>query len=374
MGNQQMRHNIRWWQLGLIGACLSAVLLLSALAWELHVKVSLPHPDGKFAVGRHVRWLYREGQAKAMLWSWYPVDLGVKGRKSSYLPAAGSHSSSPPRARGWVTMFDRSPDLIETDSLDDVPISQQRTSFPVIVLRAGLAAPMSSYAALAQMLASRGYIVVGEDVPGLTRRMALPDGHVVERSAGTDPEALPASEANAVIEALQNRWIAQTASLLEQVRSINRDATAPWFGRMHMDRVIAVGHSLGGSSLSAFCQAHDECSLVVDLDGALHGTALTQPLHAPTLFVVGEHGAEDARDSARIMAGITHQVAGLPPGQGEIIHLRGASHFGFTDQMYVKSAIGLRLLRWCGVIGMDPEQQLRSTVDIIENAVVRDGR
>jgi Platelet-activating factor acetylhydrolase, isoform II len=69
-----------------------------------------------------------------------------------------------------------------THSIRDAEVSPQQPAYPVILMRAGLAALTADYTSLAEDLASHGYIVVGFDAPYRTFVVVLPDGTVIARA------------------------------------------------------------------------------------------------------------------------------------------------------------------------------------------------
>ncbi len=83
---------------------------------------------------------------------------------------------------------------VRVHSTENADLPPDQRKYPVVILRAGLAALVTGYTALAEDLASHGYIVVGPDAPYRTAVVVFPDGRVVSRPSKYNLELLPESE------------------------------------------------------------------------------------------------------------------------------------------------------------------------------------
>jgi len=121
------------------------------------------------------------------------------------------------------------------------------------------------------------------------------------------------------------------------------------------------GHSLGGATAAQFCHDDPRCKAGIDIDGAPRGTVIQAGVHQPFMFLLSDHGDASDPDSRRIRANI-QSIYDRVPSQGRVrLEIRGATHFGFSDDAVLKSQILLRSFRAVGLIGLDGSRQLAVT-------------
>lgn len=86
------------------------------------------------------------------------------------------------------------------------------------------------------------------------------------------------------------------------------------------------------------------------------------------MFLLGGHANEPDRDSRHIEADIQAIYDRLPKDARLRVEIRGAYHFGFSDDgAVIKSHILLRSLRTLGIVGMDGRRQLEVTAYCIRS-------
>ena len=71
------------------------------------------------------------------------------------------------------------------------------------------------------------------------------------------------------------------SAALTQCAGSCAEGKAPFRGRLDLDKIGAVGHSLGGASAAQFCHDDARCAAGVDMDGRLFGTVVTEGAPAP---------------------------------------------------------------------------------------------
>ena len=160
---------------------------LLGLMWLDHFRETrLPQLTGPFAVGR-MTYAWKDpahtdplatapgARRELLAWIWYPA-IQSSQVAEDYLPAPWrtaleSHSGA------LLTQFlTRDLSRVRAHSTRDAELSPQQPSYPVVLMRAGLAKQTTDYTALAEDLASHGYVVVGFDAPYRTIIVVLPDG------------------------------------------------------------------------------------------------------------------------------------------------------------------------------------------------------
>lgn len=178
---------------------------------------------------------------------------------------------------------------------------------PALLLSTGWGAPVESYTALAEDFASQGYLVFGIHHPNGAGAVVYPDGS----EPSLDPSEVVPDEANNLDWALDiehvAEWLTDTPSLAAARQSVDerarpnvRDALA----QLDRRRIVALGHSFGGS---AAVRADAESTAIVasaDLDGALLGDAAAFAARTRSLVLLSpEHPEHDGSIDAFVAAG-----------------------------------------------------------------------
>jgi dienelactone hydrolase len=359
--------------LAMLGVFGIAALLVS-LWVERRTEISLPTPTGPFAVGRAIYdWSDDEGldtlapapgtKRELLVWIWYPTAAGQSAAMDDYLPAPMRAAAEP---GGLLKLVTRDLAKVHGHSTRDSDVSPQPRSFPVVIMRAGASSEVWNYSTLAEDLASHGYVVVGFDAPYRTFEVAFPDGRVMRRTPENNPELCEekeqAQQAGCVNKAL-TAWTTDIAFVLDRLERLNNtDVSGKFTGRLDMTRVGVFGHSFGGATALQFCHDDSRCKAGIDVDGQPFGSVVREGLHQPFMFLMEDHGRESDTESSQIMANIQSIYGRLPSDGRAFIEIRGAYHFGFSDDgALLKSHIVLRVLRLLGVVGIDGRRQLAVT-------------
>lgn len=250
--------------------------------------------------------------------------------------------------------------LVRTHSVPDAGVAQWHAPYPVVLMRAGLAALTTDYTCLAEDLASHGYIVAGFDAPYRTIVVVRPDGKVIARAPENNADLVAGAQQEALATNLFRAWTADMSFALDRLAQLN--ATDPRFrGRLDFNRVGAFGHSLGGATTLQFCHDDPRCKAGADIDGAPLGTVATEGVTQPFLFILGDHSHEPAAETGPVLAHIHAIYDRLPPGNRLLLQIPGANHFQFSDFGLVKSRILIGAMRKTGIIGIDAREQISLT-------------
>jgi dienelactone hydrolase len=307
-----------------------------------------------------------------LAWVWYPTDLGPSAATDGYVPAelrvADERIPKPPFPFRLLTRdFSR----VRSHTTRNPELSPKQRTYPVVILRAGASAGVLNYSALAEDLASHGYVVVGFDAPYRTGLVVFPDGRVIARTEENNPErcfAQPhARYGDPSVEACASRllaaWTADIGFVLSRLEELNAaEASSRFTGRLDMTRVGVLGHSFGGAAAALFCQQDSRCKAGIDIDGAPHGSVIQSGLRQPFLFLLSDHSRESDPESQRILANIQSIYDRLPPETRLRVTIRGANHFVFGDDgALLKSRLVRGALRLFGKLGIDGDRQLAVT-------------
>jgi pimeloyl-ACP methyl ester carboxylesterase len=328
----------------------------------------LPQPAGPFAVGRTIlTWVDEPQNVRELVaWIWYPATAHPV-RTGDYLPPRWRDALA---RSGGVLMTDfltRDLAKVRIHSADDAPLAPAQRQYPVVLLLPGSGALAAGYTALAEDLASHGYIVVGLNAARLTTAVVLPDGQVIYRAARYDLDSLPESQAERLARRLVNLWSDDVGFAIDRLEALDTpDSGSPFAGRLDLQQLGIVGHSLGGAIAANFCHADSRCKAGIDLDGRLFGPAITAGLSQPFMFIFEDVGRDPGPEAAHVLSEVHSMYARLETRSRIGISIAGANHFTFTDQMLVKDPIPLTILRHAGAIsGLSGTRGLRITEDYV---------
>jgi dienelactone hydrolase len=353
---------------------------LLGLLWLDHNReTTLPTPTGPFAIGRtayawtdagHVDALAPEPGTKRQLlaWIWYPAALRQPSRTfDDYLPPAWRTALEHQVGVLLSRFLTRDLSRVHTHTVRDVDVSHQQRSYPVVFMRAGLAALTTDYTTLAEDLASHGYVVVGFDAPYRTFVVAFPDGRVIARAPQNNAELVDGAQRVQLANRLLEAWSADMGFALDQLERLNAaDPSGRFQGRLDLQRVGVFGHSLGGATTMQFCHDDSRCKAGIDMDGLALGSVIAEGMTQPLLVVLSEHRGEPEAEAREVYANIRSIYDRLPDDRRLMITIRGANHFSFSDQILLKSHVVMGMLHVIGVIGkLDERRGLAITAEYV---------
>jgi dienelactone hydrolase len=256
---------------------------------------------------------------------------------------------------------------VRVHSIENAPLAPDERRYPVVLLLPGSGALAAGYTALAEDLASHGYVVAGLNAAHLTTVVVLADGRVIHRAVEYDLDALPESQARLLAARLVDFWSADVGFAVDQLERLDTaNSGSPFAGRLDLRDLGILGHSLGGAIAANFCHADSRCKAGIDLDGRLFGPAITAGLSQPFMFIFEDVGRDSGPEAAHVLAEVHSMYARLPSGSRLGISITGANHFTFTDQMLVKDPVPLTILRHVGAIsGLGGTRGLRITENYV---------
>lgn len=349
-----------------------AILVIAAAVIYISIQrsadVILPAPSGKYLVGRQITtWTDASraetlggtgGPRKLSVWMWYPAAHAEEGMSAPYMPPDWAQAREADRGVG--SLFLQSTSSILTHSVEGDPM-EANGPYPVLIFEPGLGPLAPEYTTLAEDLASQGYVVIGLN-PTYSASLTVIDGQVIPRSdAGTILDDMTPEQAQAQGDKLVAIWAADDRFAIDQLAQLNVDPAGLFQGMLDMEHIGIWGHSLGGASALEACHLDVRCDAAADLDGTPFGTAITEGLDKPALFVWSE--VEDRSDPMIVKADrdVAAIWATLP--EGYQVTIKGARHFNFSDFALGFNPLGGPL----GVLGpIDPARGLRISADYLE--------
>jgi len=350
-------------------------VLLGLLFLDHNRETTLPSPTGPFAVGRatyvwtdpaHEDPMAPQPGTKSELlaWIWYPAASRQPSQAvGDYLPTpwrvALEHHS------GVLKLLTRDLSRVRAHSIRDAEVSPEQTTYPVVLMRAGLAKLTTDYTSLAEDLASHGYVVVGFDAPYRTTVVVFPDGRVIERAPQNDADLVSGPEQQQLATKLVQAWSGDMGFALNQLERLNgSDPSGRFLGRLDMQRVGVFGHSLGGATALQFCHEDSRCKAVIDVDGAPLDGVIEEGLAQPLMFLLSDHSGEstDAQTPEAIRLAAVHIRSiydRLPSDRRLQIMIRGANHYRFSDDgAMLQVPLVMGALNTLGIVRLDGRRQV----------------
>jgi dienelactone hydrolase len=352
------------------------IAVLLGMLWLDHTReTTLLTPTGPFAVGR-TQCVWRDAlqvdplapqpgtKRQLVVWIWYPA-AAQQPRQTfdDYLPAPWRTALRRQSGVVLTQFLMRDLSLVRTHGIRDAEASLQRHTYPVVLMRGGHSALTTDYTTLAEDLASHGYVVVGFDAPYRTFVVVLPDGTVIARSPENNAELVSGQEKIDLANKLVQAWSSDMRFAIDQLEQLNTsDPSGRFLGRLDMQRVGAFGHSLGGAEALQFCHDDSRCKAGIDVDGAPFGSVVGEGVSQPFMFLMSDHSGESDAESRWIAANFQSLYGRLAGDRMLRIVIRGANHFGFSDD--VKSSLVMAAM---GTLGrrLDGRRQLAVTVHYI---------
>ncbi|MER7127669.1 alpha/beta hydrolase family protein [Streptosporangium saharense] len=269
-------------------------------------------------------WVPAVKARELMVSVWYPA-VGWGGRRAPYMTVQESEALI--RGEG---ITDLPPDILSgtrTNAFLGARPAGRRHGLPLVVLSPGFIRSRKTLTALAEELASRGYVVAGIDHTYESRGTSFPDGRVTpcaacevdhEKGFGEKAVAVRAADVSFVLDELTGprpQWVG--SSLIDPTR------------------IAMAGHSLGGASSLAAMVKDDRVRAGIDLDGNTYAPIPQEGLARPFMFLASQGhvpgGASPAWD----------RDWKLLTGWKRWLTVTGAGHSSFTDLIPLADQLGV---------------------------------
>jgi dienelactone hydrolase len=354
----------------------------------------LPPPTGPRQVGRHLHdfvdhrrhdiYAPRPGAPRELsLCLWYPAQPAADADRSTapYLPPA------------WQPVADAlgvRAEHLDSHAATDAPLSTEQNQYPVVLLSpSGFTAFVM--AALAEELASHGFVVVGVNHTYEAPVTVFSDGRVAPmnpaatagvlgRASGSHEEAFGRRAAVCLYKAADLLAVADHLSTLrDHPLQLDRD-------HLDVEAVAAVGHSFGGNAALEWCVADRRCRSAVNLDGAIWTDVATRAIPKPVLQVLADHPELELPPAQALAAGVAPDLAWYQAEQrvvfegwrsvhrlaqpGATAHLAGATHTSFMDVPFLPVATDSPL-RHLPDPAIEPSRVWRITSDLLATFLAR---
>ena len=303
----------------------------------------LPEPTGPRPVGttslclkdvsRPDPWAAGVSARELMVSLWYPA-APSGGRRARYMTPA--ESALQLTSRGLTGVPRDALSTVRTNAVTDATPAGRQRDLPLVVLSPGFTNSRSTLTALAEDLASHGYVVAGIDHTYESLATAFPDGRVTTCLAREAPRS-----------GRGEKVVAGRAADVSFVLGELTGAHPPWPGAGLIDplRMAMAGHSAGGAAAIAAMLADSRIRAGIDMDGATHAQIPDDGLSRPFLFLGKQ---------SNYTPGIGGSIPGKPgpastwerdwellTGWKRWLLVAGAIHASFTDLALLADQIGL---------------------------------
>jgi dienelactone hydrolase len=314
----------------------------------------LPEPTGPSPVGTTSLWLTDTSRPdpwavgvtarELMVSLWYPA-TAPGGRTAQYMTPAESELQLTSRSIAGVP-----PDMlstVRTNAVTDATPAGRQRALPLVVLSPGFTNSRSTLTALAEDLASHGYVVAGIDHTYESFATAFPDGRVA---------TCLAREARGRDEGSKEKQMAGRAADVSFVLDELTGGSPVWPGAALIDpsRMAMAGHSLGGAATIAAMLADSRVRAGIDMDGATDAPIPDHGMSRPFLFLGKQSGYTPGSGSTakpgtrewKLLRGAVvtwERDWELLTGWKRWLVVAGAVHASFTDLALLADQSGIEL-------------------------------
>jgi dienelactone hydrolase len=310
----------------------------------------LPEPTGPYPAGTVSVWLTDTSRPdpwapgvnarELMVSVWYPA-VPSDRRRARYMTPAESELQL--TSRGITGIPPDTLSTTRTNAVSDATPTGRQHSLPLVVLSPGFTNSRSALTALAEDLASHGYVVAGIDHTYESYATAFPDGRVTTCLAREAPR--------------RDRMEEVAASRAADVRFVLDELTGahpawPGAGLIDPSRIAMAGHSAGGAATIAAMLADPRIRAGIDMDGSTSAPIPDEGLARPFLFLgkqsnytPGSGGAvtPGTRDWKRLRGAVItwERDWKLLTGWKRWLVVAGAVHASFTDLALLADQVGV---------------------------------
>ena len=309
----------------------------------------LPEPTGPCPAGTTSLWLTDTSRPdpwaagvnarELMVSLWYPA-VPSDGRRARYMTPAESELQL--TSRGITGIPPDALSTVETNAVSDATPAGRQRSLPLVVLSPGFTSSRSTLTALAEDLASHGYVVAGIDHTYESHATAFPDGRVTTCLAREAPRRDRQEEVAA-------GRAADVCFVLDELTGAH--PAWPGAGLIDPSRMAMAGHSAGGAAAIAAMLADSRIRAGIDMDGATAAPIPDEGLARPFLFLgkqsnytPGSGGAVTTLRDWKLLRGAVitwERDWELLTGWKRWLVVAGAVHASFTDLGLLADQIGI---------------------------------
>lgn len=265
---------------------------LSLLTTLTSADAALPHPTGQYGVATSQSLLIDRSRTdpyaaetgliedrKLMVSAFYPTSLYkdcVKYQSPYMPPASAAYYDNIYAAVGIPNNTFASLSMEHCRHASSGVIANQ--DFPLALFSPGLGNSRLIYSAMAQSLASEGFVVITIDHPYDAEIVEFPDGStVLAANIETDEQVNHAVDVR----------VQDVRSVLNQLESSKwaSDLLPGISCNLNTSEAVMFGHSLGGAAAVAAALNESRLSAAINLDGTMFGRILSEGSKVPMMLI-----------------------------------------------------------------------------------------
>lgn len=312
--------------LSLTGFVIVLVLVISSIFINILLPpFNLPPTTGEFKVGTTTFSLtdpsrdeiFTENQndvRNILIRAWYPAKVTGNPNPVPYVESPSQFENGIQRSFGFPGFVVSHFTLVLTHSYRDVPLSDEKTAFPVLLYSHGYGGLDFQNTVLMEELASHGFVIFSLNHVYESTVAVFPDGTTIYETEHED---------NYQINNSLEIWTQDTLFLIDQLEMTNNDNIPPIFwNKLDLDRIGAVGHSFGGTTAEEVVLVDTRVKVGISLDSPHIGNSLEMNLTKPFMLMFGEDYGNPAMNDTVFLRS-ENACYGL--------YIDGAKHYNFAD-------------------------------------------
>ncbi len=290
------KKKLRW----AAGTGLFFLVLTIGLLW-MFPRLNMPVPTGPYKIGTvsyeatdtNRKELYGDhaGENRRIRFQiWYPADSLDGGKQVKWLTDGKRVASGIPVVYGAPGFMLNHMGLIASSAYSGLKISEQETSYPVVIISHGWTGFMNLHSDLGEMLASYGYIAVSINHTYGAMVSVFDDGEVIYADMNALPDRGTVDDFDKYSHALVNTFALDSQLVLDFLENYPADSGV-LKNRIDLDHIGALGHSTGGGGVVQLALTNPKIKAVFGMDACvepINREILETGLHIPSAFLRSE--------------------------------------------------------------------------------------
>jgi dienelactone hydrolase len=220
---------------------------------------------------------------------------------------------------------------VRTNAASDAAPAGRQRALPLVVLSPGFTNPRSTLTALAEDLASHGYVAGGIDHTYESFATAFPDGRVTTCLAREAPR-----RGRGFWEKVVAGRAADVSFVLDELTGAHR--AWPGAGLIDPSRIAMAGHSVGGAAAIGAMLADSRIRAGIDMDGSTPAPIPDHGLSRPFLFLGKQSNYTPGTEGA---VTTWERDWKLLTGWKRWLVVAGTVHASFTDLGLLADQVGI---------------------------------
>lgn len=283
-----------------------------------------------------------DDKRELMVQIWYPASASAKGNKAPYVAYPDIFEDGYSQALHMPKSLFKSLGLIKTHAIEGAELSNEETTYPVLLFSHGFNGVKNQNTFQIEQLASHGYIVIGIDHTYYSTTSVFPDGRVVNFSPLQD-------SGYEYLDQLNKVWVEDATFVLDQaVKLAGNDPDQRFTGRMDIDNIGMFGHSYGGATAVQTLLVDPRLKAAINMDGGLFGEQRlpAEGVNKPFLMMSADDtlaGTAHMSDESIASQGTTREeldkffdevlsrYEAVAAGENYWMKIKNMKHMGFSD-------------------------------------------